>query len=93
MGNLKLGRGNSINDIGFHMPLNILQKHSGRSFDLNNIVLNQRMNITTSEKNIPSFIIHLNKSDFINDMLKTDMVDSISQIHLKNCKPHIIEFR
>lgn len=91
MVNLKVGRGNSKDDIGFRMPLNILQNHSGQNIDLNNKILSQY--ITISEKNPLNLIINLNKSDFINDMLKTDMVDSIPQIQLKNCKPHIIEFR
>lgn len=92
MANLKIGKGNSADDIGFHMPYGVLQKHSGNTqlSLLNNIITSQDM--TISERNPQHVLIHLNKSNFINGMLKDDKIQ-ISQPHLQNSKPHIIEFR
>lgn len=93
MANLKIGRGNSINSFAFRIPLYILKKHSEENQDslLNNITSNQDM--TTTELNSENVMIHLNKSEFINDMLKNDMPDNIPQCQLPNSKPRIIEFR
>lgn len=88
MANLKIGIGNSMNDIGFRMPIDILKKYSNKSQDS---LLNQNMMI--SDLNPQHILIHLNKSDFINNMLKNNEVDEIPQPHLKNSKPRIIEFR
>lgn len=92
MANLKIGRGNSTDDIGFRMPLGVLQKHSGNTFHslLNNIISSQ--DIETSEINPQHVLIHLNKSKFLRDMLKDDDI-RIFQPYLQDSKPHIIEFR
>lgn len=93
MANLKIGRGNSVDSIAFRMPLNILKKHSEKKQDshLNNIISNQD-NMTT-ELNSQNIIIHLNKSIFINDMLKNDLIDDIPRCQFQNPNPSIIEYR
>lgn len=91
--NLRIGKGNSMNDIGFRLPFDIIRKHSGKNQNsvLNKILSSQDMNIT--ELNPQYVLIHLDKFDFINNMLKNDMVNKIPQLHLQNCNPQIIEFR
>lgn len=93
MANLKIGKGNSVDSIAFHIPLYILKKHSVENQDplLNNITSNQ--DITTTQLNSGNVMIHLNKSDFINNMLKNNMVGNIPQRQVPNSKPRIIEFR
>jgi len=88
--NLKIGKGNSMTDIGLRMPLNILQKHSGTN-SLKDFTI-PSYKITTSESNPRHVIIHLNKYDFISDILKND-IDITHQHGMQNSKPHIIEFR
>lgn len=88
MANLKIGIGNSMNDIGFRMPIDILKKYSEKSQ-----VSLLNLNMMISELNPQHILIHLNKSDFINNMLKNDEVNKISLPHLKSSKPRIIEFR
>lgn len=80
-----------MGDIGFRLPLGILLKYTenNKSAVLSRILAFQDI---TSESNSNSLIIHLNKSDFINDMLKNDMINQISH-QLSNSKPRIIEFR
>jgi len=94
MANLKIGIGNSIDSIGFRMPINVLQKHS---VDNKNLVLSNIMSskdtVTTIDPSRQNIIINLNKLDFINNMLKNDMINKIPQHSLKNSKPRIIEFR
>jgi hypothetical protein len=92
MANLKVGKGNSMDNIGFHIPLSILQKHSSNTKHslLTNIISSRDM--TTSEMNPQIVLIHLNKSNFINDMLKDDEIQ-IPQPCMQNFKPRIIEFR
>jgi hypothetical protein len=88
--NLKIGKGNSMNDIGLRMPLNILQKHFGtNSFKDFKIPSHE---ITTSQLNPQHVIIHLNKNDFINDVLKNN-IDVTRRHCIQNSKPCIIEFR
>lgn len=89
--NLKIGRGNFTNDIGFHIPINILHKHSSKNHDLNNFISSQ--DVTTCDSNPQYLIIKLNKYNFINDVLQNNVVNKIPQHHLKNSKPRIIEFR
>lgn len=89
MANLKVGMGNSVNDIGFRMPLDILKKYSGKS---QNLLINQNM-IKISKLNPHYVLIHLNKSDFINNILKNDEVNKDSQLNLQSSKPRIVEFR
>ncbi|XP_026811530.1 probable arginine--tRNA ligase, mitochondrial [Rhopalosiphum maidis] len=87
--NLKIGKGNSMNDIGLRMPLNILQKHFGtNSFKDFKIPSHE---ITTSQLNPQHVIIHLNKNDFINDVLKNN-IDVTRRHCIQNSKPCIIEF-
>ena len=87
---LKIGKGNSMNDIGLHMPLNILHKHFGTN-SLKDFKIPSH-EITTSQFNPRHVIIHLNKYDFINDILK-NQIDITHQPCMKNSKPYIIEFR
>lgn len=88
--NLKIGKGNSMNDIGFHMPLNIIQKHFGAD-SLKDFKIPSH-EITTSKLNPQHLIIHLNKYDFINDILKNN-IDLTRQQCMQNSKPVIIDFR
>lgn len=92
MANLKISRGISVDDIGFCMPLGLLKKHSEKneSSVLDNI---KSHDIQFSKLNPQNLVIHLNKSDFIINMLKNDMVNKIPRPHLNNFKPQIIEFR
>lgn len=90
--NLKIGKGKSINDIGLRMPLNILQKHSGKNQDSLKDFIKSNHEITTSELNPQHVIIHLNKCVFINDILKND-INITRQHHIQNSKTRIIEFR
>lgn len=92
MANLKIGKGNSMDNIGFYIPFNVLQKHSRNTKHslINNITSSQ--DIAISEINPQQVLIHLNKTNFINDMLKDDETQ-ISQPSMQNSKPHIIEFR
>lgn len=88
--NLKIGKGNSMNDIGLHMPLNILQKHFGTN-SLKDFKIPSH-EITTSQLNPYHVIIHLNKYDFINNILKNNI--GITRQHcVQNSKPCIIDFR
>lgn len=90
--NLKIVRQNSVGDIGFRMPLGILLKYTenNKSSVLSSILESEDI---TSESNSNSLIIRLNKSDFINDVLKNDMINQIPHPQLQNSKPRIIEFR
>lgn len=92
MANLKISKINSTDEIGFRMPIDVLQKYSekNKGLSLNNITLSQ--DIQTSLLNPQYLTIHLNKSDFINDVLKNEIVN-IPQNQLQNTKPSIIEFR
>lgn len=94
MTNLKIGRGNSEDDIGFHITLNVLEKLLGKNqgFISNNLFSCQN-NMTPLKLNPQNVFIHLNKSDFINDVLKSDVVDKTPQPHSQTFKPRIIEFR
>jgi len=94
MANLKIGKENSVHDIGFRVPFNVLQKYSGKNQVslLNNLKSNQ-IKVTTSESNPQNVFIHLNKSDFIKNTLKNDVVSKILPSHLHKSKRYIIEFR
>lgn len=94
MANLKIGRGNSEDDIGFRITFNVLEKLSGKNqgFISNNLFSCQN-NMTTLKLNPQNVFIHLNKSDFINDVLKSDVVDKTPRPHSQIFKPRIIEFR
>jgi len=88
--NLKIGKVNSMNDIGFHMPLHILQKHFGTN-PLKDFKIPSH-EITTSQLNPQHLTIHLNKHDFINNILKNN-IDITHQHCMQNSKPCIIDFR
>lgn len=94
MANLKLGTRNSVDSIGFRLPIDVPLKHSGQNQDsvLSNIISSHN-GVTTTDSTGHNIIINLNKSDFINNMLKNDMIDKIPQPYLQNSKPRIIEFR
>lgn len=88
--NMKIGKGNSMNDIGLHMPLNILQKHF-RTNSLKDLKITSH-EITTSQLNPHYVMIHLDKYDFINNILKNNI--GITRQHcVPNSKPCIIDFR
>ncbi|XP_015374575.1 PREDICTED: probable arginine--tRNA ligase, mitochondrial, partial [Diuraphis noxia] len=87
--NLKIGKVNSMNDIGFHMPLNILQKYFGTNPLIDFKIPSHE--ITTSQLNPQHLIIHLNKHEFINDILKNN-IDITCQHCIQNSKPSIIDF-
>jgi len=94
MAHIKIGTGNAVGNIGFRIPINVLQKHSGenRNSVLNNIIFSQNT-LTKTDSNQQNVIINLNKFDFINAVLKNDMIEKIPQPHLQSSKPRIIEFR
>lgn len=93
MANLKIGTGHSVDDIGFRMPLNILQKHSEKCQDSLNNLISSQVNMTISKFKPQNICVRLNKSDFINDTLKNNVSNKILQPCLQNYKPRIIEFR
>jgi len=94
MANLKIGRGNSVDDIGFCMPLHVLEKHSGSNQEslMNNLSTNLD-NMSTSKINPQNICIQLNKFDFINSTLKNNVVDKFLRPQIQKSKPRIIEFR
>lgn len=94
MANLKIGKGNSEDDIGFRIPINVLKKHLGKSQGcISNNLFSRQNNMTTFKLNPQNICIHLNRSDFINDVLKSDVVDKTPRPHSQIFKPRIIEFR
>lgn len=95
MANLKIGKGNSVDVIGFCMPLHVLEKHSGKSQELlmNNLFANLDNNVTTSKINPQNICIQLNTFDFINGTLKNNEVDKFFQPQLQKSNSPIIEFR
>lgn len=92
MANLKISKINSMDEIGFRMPIDVLKKYSekNKSLSLNKVTSSQY--VKTSQLNSQYLTIHLNKSDFINDVLKNDTVNILPN-QLQNTKPSIIEFR
>lgn len=92
MGNLKISKIESTDEIGFRMSIDVLKKYSEKNKDLtlNKMTLSQDMK--TSLLNSQYLTIHLNKSDFINNVLKNDVVN-IPSNQLQSTKPSIIEFR
>lgn len=79
-----------MNDIGLHIPLNILQKYFGTNSFKDFKIPNHE--ITFSQLNPQYVIIHLNKYDFINSILKNN-IDITHQHCMQNSKPYIIDFR
>lgn len=92
MANLKISKINSTGEIGFRMPIDVLQKYSEKNKGLSLIKITSSQDIKTLQMNSQYLTMQLNKSDFINDVLKNDIVNILPN-QLQSTKPSIIEFR
>ncbi|XP_050442821.1 probable arginine--tRNA ligase, mitochondrial [Adelges cooleyi] len=90
--NLKIGTGVTEDSIGFRMSLDVLKKQSSENKTslLTSITSDKSLHDTAINSN--TLVIHLNKYEFLQNVLQNDVVKKVDPSELLNKKPYIIEF-